>query len=197
LEAAGVTFDAKSGKITGCKVEQTNVQNIYAVGDVLADLPELTPVAIQAGRLLMGRLFSGSAKKMDYSDIATTVFTPLEYGAIGLSEEDAKAKFGDDLIIYHGYGKHLEWNTAPDRADARGFFKILCDKSKDEKVVGVHILGNNAGEVVQGLGVAMKAGFTKGHLDDTVGIHPTFAEGFTTLTQVKKEGEKLEDVGGC
>lgn len=197
LSAAGVNFDAKSGKITGCKNEQTNVENIYAVGDVLADLPELTPVAIQAGRLLMKRLFGGSKQVMDYTDIATTVFTPIEYGAIGMSEEEAKEKLKDNLIIYHGYGKHLEWNVAADRADERGYFKFLCDKSQNEKVVGVHILSNHCGELIQGLGVAMKAGFTKAILDDTVGIHPTFAEGYTTLTEVKQEGKALADVGGC
>jgi thioredoxin reductase (NADPH) len=174
------------------------VENIYAVGDILATLPELTPVAIQAGRLLMKRLFGGSAQTMDYTDIATTIFTPIEYGALGMSEDEAKEKLGKDrMIIYHGYGKHLEWNTAPERAEDRGYFKVICDKEAGEKVVGVHILGNNAGEVIQGLGVAIKVGFTKAHLDDTVGIHPTFAEGYTTLEQVKEEGKELGDVGGC
>jgi len=197
LEAAGVNYDAKSGKITGCKNEQTNVENIYAVGDVLEGLPELTPVAIQAGRLLVRRLFDGKTKQMDYTDIATTVFTPIEYGAIGMSEEEAKDKLGDSLVIYHGYGKHLEWNTSTERADDKGYFKVLCDRANNEKVVGVHMLGNNVGEMIQGLGVAMKAGFTKEHLDDTVGIHPTFAEGYTTLTEIKQEGKVLEAAGGC
>jgi len=197
LEAAGVNYDAKSGKITGCKNEQTNVENIYAVGDVLEGLPELTPVAIQAGRLLVRRLFDGKTKQMDYTDIATTVFTPIEYGAIGMSEEEAKDKLGDSLVIYHGYGKHLEWNTSTERVDDKGYFKVLCDRANNEKVVGVHMLGNNVGEMIQGLGVAMKAGFTKEHLDDTVGIHPTFAEGYTTLTEIKQEGKVLEAAGGC
>lgn len=197
LEAAGVNYDAKSGKITGCKNEQTNVENIYAVGDVLEGLPELTPVAVQAGRLLVRRLFDGKTKQMDYTDIATTVFTPIEYGAIGMSEEEAKDKLGDSLVIYHGYGKHLEWNTSTERADDKGYFKVLCDRANNEKVVGVHMLGNNVGEMIQGLGVAMKAGFTKEHLDDTVGIHPTFAEGYTTLTEIKQEGKVLEAAGGC
>lgn len=197
LEAAGVNYDAKSGKITGCKNEQTNVENIYAVGDVLEGLPELTPVAIQAGRLLVRRLFDSKTKQMDYTDIATTVFTPIEYGAIGMSEEEAKDKLGDSLVIYHGYGKHLEWNTSTERSDDKGYFKVLCDRANSEKVVGVHMLGNNVGEMIQGLGVAMKAGFTKEHLDDTVGIHPTFAEGYTTLTEIKQEGKVLEDAGGC
>jgi len=161
-------------------------------------MPELTPVAIQAGKLLMNRLYAGSQKKMDYTDIATTVFTPLEYGAVGWSEEEAKQKLGKDgVTIYHGYGKHLEWNLSPIRSDDKGYFKVICDKNQGEKVVGVHILCMGAGEMIQGLGVAMKAGFTKAHLDDCVGIHPTMAEGFTTLTEVKVDGKVLEMAGGC
>merc|ERR1712226_607963 len=115
-----------------------------------------------------------------------------------MSEDEAKEKLGKErLIIYHGYAKHLEWNLSADRADDKGYFKVICDKAESEKVVGVHILGMNAGEMIQGLGVAIKAGFTKQHLDDCVGIHPTFAEGFTTLTEVKEEGKVLEAAGGC
>lgn len=197
LEAAGVAYDAGQGKIK-CVNEQTNVPHIYAVGDVLVGLPELTPVAIAAGRKLVRRLFGGSSSQMDYTDIATTVFTPLEYGAVGLSEEDAQKQFGkENVITYHGYGKHLEWNISPERADDQGYFKVVCLKNQGEKVVGFHMLGLGIGEAIQGIGVAIKAGFTKTHLDETVGIHPTFAEGYTTLTEVKVEGKKLEATGGC
>jgi len=196
LEAAGVTYDAASGKIK-CVNEQTNVPHIYAVGDVLAGFPELTPVAIQAGRKLVKRLFAGSTRQMDYTDIATTVFTPLEYGCVGLSEEDAWKKFGkENIVTYHGYGKDLAWNISSERADDQGYFKVVCQK-EGEKVVGFHMLGVGIGDAIQGIGVAIKAGFTKEHLDETVGIHPTFAEGYTTLTEVKEEGKKLESGGGC
>jgi thioredoxin reductase (NADPH) len=197
LEAAGVTYDAAAGKIK-CENEQTNVPHIYAVGDVLAGRPELTPVAIQAGRKLVKRLFAGATAQMTYSDIATTVFTPLEYGTVGLSEEDAQKQFGkENIVTYHGYGKHLEWNTSPERAEDSGYFKVVCLKNESEKVVGFHMLGIGIGEAIQGIGVAMKVGFTKSHLDETVGIHPTFAEGYCTLTEVKEEGKKLEAKGGC
>jgi len=198
LEAAGVEYLPRDGKIAPNDLEQTNVPHIYCVGDVILGKPELTPVAIQAGRLVSARLFNGASKKMDYTDIATTVFTPLEYGAVGYSEEEAIEKIGKDkIIVYHGYGKHLEWNLNHERADDMGYFKVICDKTKDERVVGMHILGIHAGEMIQGIGVAIKAGFTKAHLDDCVGIHPTFAEGYTTLTEVKEEGKELEAKGGC
>merc|ERR1719336_643465 len=148
----------------------------------------------------MKRLFAGATKLMDYTDVATIIFTPIEYGTVGYSEEDAKTKFGAErLKVYHTLASPLEWNLNEHRkADGdKGYMKVICDKESNEKIVGVHILGANAGEVIQGLGVAMKAGVTKEHLDDTVGIHPTFAESYTTMTEEKVEGEELEDAGGC
>lgn len=171
----------------------------------------MTPVAIQAGKLLANRLFgnkddSNAYKKklttrmMDYTDIATTVFTPIEYGCIGYSEEDAKKNLGaDNIVVYHTLAKPLEWALNSERDSDYGFLKVICDKSKNEKVVGFHVLGPNAGEVTQGFAVAMKAGFTKENLEDCVGIHPTFAEGFTTLYHdaIKKEGEVLGPPKSC
>jgi thioredoxin reductase (NADPH) len=211
LEAAGIPYDAKSGKVKANKDESTNVPHIYAVGDVIEGYPELTPVAIQAGRLLANRLFGNKedpnpAKKklttrlMDYSDIATTVFTPIEYGTIGYSEEDAKKNLGaENIVVYHAMAKPLEWALSNERESDYGFLKLICDKTKDEKVVGFHVLGPNAGEVTQGFAVAMKAGCTKEHFEDVVGIHPTFAEGFTTMynDSIKKEGEKLAPPSAC
>lgn len=200
LEAAGVAYDAKNGKIKANKDESTNVENIYAVGDVIDGMPELTPVAIQAGKLLANRLFGNKTKLMDYTDIATTVFTPIEYGTIGLSEEDAKKNLGaDNIVVYHALAKPLEWQLSAERGDDYGFMKVICDRTKDEKIVGFHVLGPNAGEVTQGFCVAMKAGCTKEHLSDCVGIHPTFAEGFTTMydDSIKKDGQKLEAPKSC
>mmetsp|Transcript_33031 Transcript_33031/g.77224 ORF Transcript_33031/g.77224 Transcript_33031/m.77224 type:complete len:482 (+) Transcript_33031:76-1521(+) len=197
LEAAGVTYDKEKGKIP-CEHDQTNVPHIYAIGDVVVGMLELTPVAIQAGRLLIRRLYAGSTKKMDYTDICTTVFTPLEYGCVGYAEEDAKKELGPERVkVYHTYNQPLEWKTNPDRHEEFGYMKFIVDLAEQEKVVGVHILGPNAGEVIQGLGVAMKAGFTKDHLDDCVGIHPTFAEAYTTMTDVKEDGKELAKGGNC
>ena len=95
LDKVGVELNAKNGKILHNEREQTNVPHIYAIGDVLDDKPELTPVAIQAGKLLARRLCGVSDTLTDYVNVCTTVFTPLEYGCCGLSEEDAIAKYGE------------------------------------------------------------------------------------------------------
>eukprot|EP00123_Amoebidium_parasiticum_P005705 comp16843_c0_seq1/m.15291 comp16843_c0_seq1/g.15291 ORF comp16843_c0_seq1/g.15291 comp16843_c0_seq1/m.15291 type:complete len:495 (-) comp16843_c0_seq1:298-1782(-) len=194
LSAAGVSVDAKTGKIPVVH-EQTNIPSIYAIGDVLLGRPELTPVAIQAGRLLARRLYGGAATTMDYDNIPTTIFTPLEYGCIGLAEEDATAKYGaDNIEVFHSYFKPLEWTVAH-REDNACYAKLVCDKSRDLRVVGLHVLGPNAGEITQGYGVAMRLGARKEDFDLTVGIHPTNSEVFTTLDVSKSSGAAIENAG--
>ena len=182
LEEAGVTL-AKSGKVIVNSVERTSKSNIYAIGDIVEGGLELTPVAIQAGRLLMKRLYGKATKLLDATNIATTVFTPLEYGVVGYSEEDAIAKFGEaNIEVYHMKFKPLEWTVAQ-KGDGC-YIKMITDKKNDERVIGFHILTPNAGEILQGVAVAVKAGATKEMFDDTIGIHPTVAELMTTLTTV-------------
>lgn len=114
------------------------VPNIFAVGDVLNERPELTPVAILAGRLLARRLFGNGVEKMDYDDVATTVFSPLEYGAVGLSEEAAIAKFGEDnLEIYHAYYKPTEF-FVPQKSVKYCYLKAVTLREGD---VGLHYVG--------------------------------------------------------
>lgn len=189
----------KSGKVVVNDADQTSVPHIYAIGDVIEGKPELTPVAIQAGRLLCKRLFAGSSKKMDYIDVATAVFTPIEYGAVGYSEEDAQKALGKERVkVYHASANPLEWNlNSEERSNDMGYMKLVVDKADKEKVVGVHILGPNAGEVIQGLAVAIRCGVTKEHFDDCVGIHPTFAEAYTTMDQEKTDASALPTKGGC
>uniref|UniRef100_A0A8C8ZC11 Thioredoxin reductase 1, cytoplasmic n=1 Tax=Prolemur simus TaxID=1328070 RepID=A0A8C8ZC11_PROSS len=176
LETVGVKINEKTGKIPVTDEEQTNVPYIYAIGDVLEDKLELTPVAIQAGRLLAQRLYAGSTVKCDYENVPTTVFTPLEYGACGLSEEKAVEKFGEENIeVYHSYFWPLEW-TVPSRDNNKCYAKIVCNTKDNERVVGFHVLGPNAGEVTQGFAAALKCGLTKKQLDNTIGIHPVCAE---------------------
>ena len=197
LDKAGVEVNPKNGKINCGEGEQTNVPHIYAIGDVLDGRPELTPVAIKAGRRLAHRLFDGSTTPMDYDTVPTTVFTPLEYGCIGLSEEDAKAKFGDENIeVYHSYLKPLEWTTnhtehdgVAVREDNQCYCKIVTNLADNERVVGLHYVGPDAGEITQGFAVAMKMGATKKDFDDTVGIHPTVAEEFTIMSTTKRSGK--------
>ena len=196
LESAGVTVNKKTGKIEA-ESEQTNVPHIYAIGDVLDARQELTPVAIQAGRMLAQRLYNGSMKQMDYNQVPTTVFTPLEYGCVGLAEEHAVETFGaDNIEVYHSYFKPLEWQVNHEehdgvahREDNSCFVKVITHVPDNERVVGFHYIGPNAGEVTQGFAVAIKLGATKDDIDMTIGIHPTNAENVTTLDITKRSGK--------
>lgn len=195
LENAGVKLNEKTGRIW-VKNEQTSTPNIFAIGDVI-DAPELTPVAIQAGRLLSRRLYNNESTLMDYDKVCTAVFTPIEYGCCGLSEEASLEKYGEDNIeIYHQNFTPLEWALSHERVAADNcYMKVICDKSRDRYVVGFHYLGPNAGEVTQAIGLAMKIGFTYDQMVNVVGIHPTTAEIFTTLEVTKSSGESAASAG--
>jgi len=188
LEEIGVKLNPKNGKVLHDEKEKTSVDNIYAIGDVLDDKPELTPVAIQAGKLLARRLCGTSDVLTDYVNVCTTVFTPLEYGCCGLSEEDAITQYGEeDIEVYHTNFWPLEWTVAH-RPENACYAKLVCVKSQKEKVVGIHYLGPNAGEVMQGYGIALKFGATKEDFSNLIGIHPTTAETFTTMDITKASG---------
>ncbi|XP_058803350.1 thioredoxin reductase 1, mitochondrial isoform X2 [Phymastichus coffea] len=187
LENAGVKVVDDSAKIDA-QNEQTNVSHIYAVGDVLHKKPELTPVAIHAGKLLAKRLFGNSTELMDYTNVATTVFSPLEYGCVGLSEEQAVSIHGENEIeIYHAYYKPTEF-FVPQKSNDRCYLKVVALRHKDQKVLGMHFIGPSAGEVIQGFAAAMKANLTFPQLKSTVGIHPTTAEEFTRVYVTKRSG---------
>lgn len=196
IDAVGIKTNPKNGKIY-TKYEQTSTPNIYAVGDVMEGCPELTPVAIQAGRLLARRLFGDETQPMDYVNIATTVFTPIEYGSVGLSEEDA-TEMGYDTEVYVSNFVPLEWAMSYERGEHNAFAKVIVDKStkKDQKVLGIHYIGPNAGEVMQGYGAAIKNGLTYETLKDTVGIHPTTSEQIVTISITKSSGVDAS-AGGC
>ena len=203
LDKVGVDVNPKSGKLP-VQDETTNAPHVFAIGDVVdgealdppSALTELTPVAIQAGRLLASRLFvDGFEGKMDYGLVPTTVYTPIEYGSCGLAEEDAIAKLGEKNVeVYHSYFKPLEW-TVPHRGDNACYAKIICDLTDSERVIGLHVCGPNAGEMTQGFAVAMRCGATKADFTNTVGIHPTTAEEFTILSVSKRSGDSAEKAG--
>lgn len=198
LGKAGVKLTLRSGRVKVNKQEQTSAPSVFALGDVI-DAPELTPVAIQAGRLLARRLYNGESKLMDYDKVCTAVFTPIEYGCCGLSEEDSMMRFGDDNIeVYHQSFSPLEWSLSDETRPgmSSGYVKVICDKTRDKYVIGFHYLGPNAGEVTQAIGLAMKLGFTYDQMVDVVGIHPTTAETFTTLEVTKSSGKDAA-AGGC
>jgi len=197
LENVNVDTNPKNRKIV-TKFEQSSCPNIYAVGDVMDGCPELTPVAIQAGVTLARRLFGGSKEPMDYVNICTTVFTPIEYSCVGLSEDDAIEKYGEDGIeVYHREFLPLEWSLSQMRQNSNCFTKIVVEKkSGNEKVVGMHYVGPNAGEIMQGYGVSMRTGLNYRQLVETVGIHPTSSEEIVNLSISKSSGEDAA-AGGC
>lgn len=156
LENSGVTIQPNSDKIDVDAYERTNVSHIYAVGDVLEGRPELTPVAILAGRLLARRLFGNGTELMDYDDVATTIFSPLEYGCVGLSEEKAIERHGEDNIeIYHAYYKPTEF-FIPQKSVRHCYLKAVALREGDQRVIGLHYVGPVAGEVIQGFAAAVK-----------------------------------------
>eukprot|EP00276_Gloeochaete_wittrockiana_P007253 CAMPEP_0184657344 /NCGR_PEP_ID=MMETSP0308-20130426/19026_1 /TAXON_ID=38269 /ORGANISM="Gloeochaete witrockiana, Strain SAG 46.84" /LENGTH=509 /DNA_ID=CAMNT_0027095079 /DNA_START=241 /DNA_END=1770 /DNA_ORIENTATION=- len=209
LEAAGVVT-LKSGKIA-VNDERTNVPHIFAIGDVIETRQELTPVAIKTGEMLARRLFAGSTQVLDYQLVPTTVFTPIEYGSVGYSEEDAQQKFGaENVDAYLQEFMTLELTAAhrkkhpsvivdefDDALQPACLAKLVVLKSENEKVVGMHFVGPNAGEVTQGFALAVKLGATKKDFDNLVGIHPTDAEVFTQLSITRSSGEDFRAKGGC
>jgi thioredoxin reductase (NADPH) len=178
LDEAGVKL-AKSGKILVNEYEKTSIPNIYAIGDVIEGGLELTPVAIQSGKYLADRLYGGKTLKMDYVNVPTTVFTPLEYGACGLPEERAIEIYGHDKITIYKKNCNILENKLTERKD-QSFVKLVC-LGENEQVIGFHFCGPSAGEVTQGVGIAVKLKATKDDFDHTVGIHPTNAENYTKL----------------
>jgi thioredoxin reductase (NADPH) len=198
LTALGVTMD-ESGFIVGDNGndhERSSVPNIYAIGDVLKDRPELTPVAIKAGKLLARRLYGLATEQMDYHLVPTTVFTPIEYSFVGMSEEQAAKQFGAEGIeVYHAFYKPLEF-TVPHRQADCCYMKVITDRSAAGTILGIHYTGPNAGEIMQGYAVALRCGMTFDRLTSTIGIHPTVSEEFVKL-HITKRSTADPTVTGC
>ncbi|NRA84505.1 MAG: FAD-dependent oxidoreductase, partial [Gammaproteobacteria bacterium] len=178
LAAAGVVTNER-GYIESDKFENTNVEGIYALGDVTGKV-ELTPVAVAAGRHLAERLFNNKTDAhLDYTDIATVVFSHPPIGTLGLSEQAAIEKFGSDNVkCYNSQFTAMYSAVTQHRQPTR--MKLVC-AGEDEKVVGLHCIGFNCDEIVQGFAVAIKMGATKADFDRTVAIHPTSGEEFVTM----------------
>ncbi len=179
LSAAGVETN-EQGYIPTDKYQNTNVSNIYAVGDNTGRA-QLTPVAVAAGRRLSERLFNNKPyEHLDYSNIATVVFSHPVIGTVGLSEAEAIAEFGQEQVkVYTSqftalYQAMTETYRDPTR------MKLVC-VGKEEKIVGIHAIGFGSDELLQGFAVALKMGATKADFDNTIAIHPTSAEEFVTL----------------
>ena len=178
IEKTGVKLTER-GNIYSDEFENTSVPGIYALGDVTGKL-DLTPVAVKAGRQLSERLFNNKVDaKLDYTDVATVVFSHPAIGAIGLTEEKAIAKYGAENIkvykssftpMYTALGDNRQLSTMK-----------LVTLGEDEKIIGLHGIGYGVDEMIQGFSVAIKMGATKADFDNTVAIHPTGSEEFVTM----------------
>ncbi len=166
-----------NGQIIVNENYQTNIPHIYAVGDV-TDRVNLTPVALAEGHVLADRLFNNQPNRVvSYDNIPTAVFSNPPIGTVGLSEGDAR-KQGHDIDIYKSTFTPMR-HTLSNREE-KTFMKLIVDKASD-RVLGVHMCGADAPEILQGIGIALKAGATKSDFDNTIGIHPTAAEELVTM----------------
>lgn len=160
------------------KFQNTNVEGIYAIGDVTGRAP-LTPVAIAAGRRLADRLFGGMPERhLDYDCIPTVVFSHPPIGTVGLTEVEAHAAHGKDVQVFHS--SFTPMYHALTGRKGRAAMKLVC-VGREQKVVGCHVIGMGADEMLQGFAVAVRMGASKQDFDDTVAIHPTSAEEFVTM----------------
>ena len=151
--------------------------SIYALGDVI-DRVQLTPVAIQEAMVLIDHLYGDGATVIDYTGIPTAVFCQPELGTVGLGEEEARAQHSDISVYTSDFKPMLQ--TLGGGSD-RITMKLVVDNVSD-RVIGCHMVGDHAAEIIQGMGIALKAGATKAHFDATVGIHPSAAEEFVTMS---------------
>ncbi|SDK26762.1 glutathione-disulfide reductase [Microbulbifer yueqingensis] len=175
LEELGVVLH-RDGTISVDDDFRTNVRSIYALGDVTGE-PQLTPVALAEAMALVKHLRTGEPAEIDYNNIPTAVFCQPNIGTVGLSEEEARDS-GIPVTIFKSEFRPMRHSVSG--RDERSLMKLVVDSSSD-RVVGVHMVGPDAGEIIQGMAVALKAGATKATFDQTIGIHPTAAEEFVTM----------------
>ena len=177
LEAAGVKMDAR-GFVPTDELQQSNVEHISALGDVTGRAA-LTPVAIAAGRRLADRLYGGmDGRHLDYRLIPTVIFSHPPMGTVGMTENEARAEFGDEVKIYTAAFTAMFYALGDKK---QGTSMKLITVGEEERVVGCHVIGEGADEMMQGFAVAIKMGATKADFDDTVAIHPTSSEELVTM----------------
>jgi len=177
LESVGVE-QAQNGAVVVNDQFQTSVPSIYAIGDVI-DRVQLTPVALAEGMALVRSLYGKGSPRVDYELIPTAVFCQPNIGTVGLSEEQAREKYAN-IQVFRSEFRALKHTLSG--SDERTLMKMIVDADTD-RVLGVHMAGADAGEIIQGIGVALKAGATKAVFDSTIGIRPTAAEEFVTMRE--------------
>ena len=166
-----------NGAVAVDEYNQTAEAHIYAVGDC-TDRINLTPVAINEGRAFADTHFGGKSRQMCYENVPTAVFSTPEAATVGLTEAEARAKYGDAVKIYRSKFRPMYY-TLPDKPE-KTLMKLIVDTNSD-RVVGAHMVGDSAAEIIQGVAIAVKMGATKADFDATVGIHPSSAEEFVTM----------------
>ena len=177
LEEAGVALTTRRS-IEVDDQYRTSADNIYAIGDVI-DRVQLTPVAIAEGMVVADNLFNGKERTLDYAGVPTAVFCQPNIGTVGMTEAQARQRYAN-VRIFESTFRPMK-HTMSGRNE-RTLMKLVVDVDTD-RVVGAHMVGPDAGEIIQGLGVALKAGATKAQFDSTIGIHPTAAEEFVTMRE--------------
>jgi glutathione reductase (NADPH) len=177
LDAAGVKTDER-GFVPTDEWQKTNVDHIFALGDVTGR-EALTPVAIAAGRRLADRLYGGMTdRRLEYDRIPTVIFTHPPIGTVGLTEGQAREKYGDDVKVYETRFNPMLYAFSENKIQTA---MKLVTAGAEEQIVGCHIIGDGADEMLQGFAVAVRMGATKKQFDDTVAIHPTSAEELVTM----------------
>jgi pyruvate/2-oxoglutarate dehydrogenase complex dihydrolipoamide dehydrogenase (E3) component len=185
LETTNVVMRG-NGSIQVDKYFATAEHSIYAIGDVI-DRVQLTPVAIQEAMVLVDHLFGDSSATIDYRDIPTAVFCQPEFGTVGLNEEQAREEYKDIAIYVSDFKPMLQTLGG---GTERITMKLVVDEESDI-VLGCHMVGEHAAEIIQGMGIALKAGATKAHFDATVGIHPSAAEEFGKSNEMTASTDKI------
>lgn len=181
LESVNVALN-DDGTIKVDEDFRTSEPSIFALGDVTGGI-ELTPVALAEGMSFARRQFGGLENTVDYDFIPTAVFCQPNIGTVGFTEEEAHARFGH-VRLFKSTFKPMK-HTISGREE-KTFMKLIVDKASD-RVVGAHMMGPDAGEIMQGIAIAMRAGATKAVFDTTIGIHPTAAEEFVTMREAWRE----------
>ena len=184
LEVAGVDI-SENGAIKVDEWSRTSRSNIYAIGDC-TDRINLTPVAISEGRALADSIYNNDPKTVDYENIASAVFSQPPVGTVGMTEAEARQRY-QDITVYQSEFRPLKATISGD--EGRTMMKLIVEQDS-RRVVGCHMVGDDAPEIIQGLGIAVKCGATKEQFDATMAIHPTAAEEFVTMYEAKADTEK-------